>query len=195
MIRINLLTVERERTTRRVSFQFAQKVTLLCSLVLVVTGLSIGWWYWTLAARSARLDADLRATQGEADRLRQLIGQVQQFEQRRTQLEQRVRLIEQLRQGQAAPVHMLDQISRSLPDGLWLTEIRQQDMDLSITGRCLALTALTDFALNLETSGFFRRPVDILESQVERSGQNEAEVIRFVVKAQFAPPASPGPAT
>lgn len=186
MIRINLLTVDRERAARRAGFQFAQKVPLLCSLILVATGLLIGWWYWSMAADSARLDADIRAAEGEATRLTQLIQQVQQFETRKTDLEKRVSLIEELRRGQAAPVHMLDEISRGMPDGLWLTEIRQDNMELTITGRCLAITAVTDFTMNLETSGFFRKPVDIIESQSEKpAGSDEAELIRFVVRAVF----------
>ena len=50
---------------------------------------------------------------------------MQQFEQRKAQLQQRVALIEQLRKSQTGPVHMLDQISRALPPMLWLTELKQ----------------------------------------------------------------------
>ena len=38
-------------------------------------------------------------------------------------------LIEQLRNGQTGPVHMLDQISRALPPMLWLTELKQAGAD------------------------------------------------------------------
>ncbi len=77
-------------------------------------------------------------------------------------------LIEQLRQGREGPVHMLDEISRSLPDGLWLTDLKQQDDDLTITGRCTSLTALSDFVENLRLGGYFK-PVEILDSQVDRT--------------------------
>ncbi len=64
-----------------------------------------------------------------------MILQVQQFEQRKAQLQQRVVLIEQLRKGQTGPVHMLDQISRALPQMLWLTELKQAGGDVVIDGR------------------------------------------------------------
>lgn len=188
MIRINLLAIERERATRRSSFQFAQKVTVLCSLVLVGALLVIAWWYLSLSKESVRVDAEIRAAENEAARLHHLIEQVQTFEQRRTQLQQRVALIEQLRRGQAGPVHMLDQISRSLPDGLWLTELKQQDDMLTITGRCTAMSASSDFAQNLEASGYFKRPVEIVETKTEQTDPNQPEVIRFTIRAQFAPP-------
>ena len=114
--------------------------------------------------------------------LRTLIQQVEQFEQRRAQLQQRVTLIEQLRRGQSGPVHLLDQISRSLPDMLWLTELKQQGDTLTIAGRCMALTALSDFVTNLEASGYFKKPVDILDSQVEPAQAGQAELIRVSVQ-------------
>jgi len=125
MIRINLLAVERERTKKKVGFQIAQKLTLGCGLILVLGALFIGWRYVSLTRESARVDRDISAAQEEAGRLHTIIQQVQQFEQRKAQLQQRVELIEQLRRGQNGPVHMLDQISRSMPDMLWLTELKQ----------------------------------------------------------------------
>jgi len=163
MIRINLLSAERD---------------------------GIGWWYWSLTKQSARLDEQIAEAQRETQVLRTLIQQVEQLERRRAELQQRVELIELLRRGQSEPVHLLDQISRSLPDMLWLTEIKQQGNTLTISGRCTALTALSDFVTNLEASGYFRRPVEILDSQVEPAQPGAAELIKVSVKAQFAPPGS-----
>ncbi len=188
MIRINLLTVERERTARRASFQFTQKVPVLCSLILVATALLIGWWYWDLTKQAARLDEQVRASETEAARLKELITKVQQFEQRKAQLEQRVRLIEQLRRGQSGPVHLLDEISRSLPEGLWLTDIKQQDNVILIGGRCTAMSAPSDFAQNLEASEYFKKPVEILETKTEKADAGSADIIRFSLKALYAPP-------
>ena len=40
---------------------------------------------------------------------------------------------------------------------------------MTIDGRCTALTSLSDFVTNLESSGWFKRPVEIVDSQVERA--------------------------
>ena len=58
MIRINLLAVEREKPKKRggVAFDIGQKVTLVCSLILVVTALGIGWWWWALDQEQSDLD-------------------------------------------------------------------------------------------------------------------------------------------
>ena len=156
MIRINLLAVDRERTKRRAGFDLAQKVTVACSLILLATALGVGWWYWSMRQASQRLEVEIAAAQQETERLRSVLDQVQQVETRRAQLQQRVALIEQLRQGQGEPVRILDEVSRALPDGLWLTEISQEARTLTIQGRSTTLTALSDFIGNLEVSGVLR---------------------------------------
>lgn len=186
MIRINLLAVERERAKRRVTLQPGQNVALFCSLILIGTALFVGWWYRTLSKESARLDADVAAARGQTENLRSVLQQVDQFERQRTQLQQRVALIEELRKGQSAPVRMLDVISRSVPDLLWLAELRQEGANLTVDGRAMSLAALSDFVANLEASGYFRKPVEILDSQVEP--QPQGDLVRFSVRAQFSPP-------
>lgn len=188
MIRINLLAAELDRAKKKAPFEIGQRLTLACSLVLVATILGIGWWYWSIGQASTKLDEDLAAATKEEQRLSGVISQVTEFDRRKAQLQQRVTLIEQLRQGQSAAVHMLDQISRSVPDGLWLTEVKQQGADLTIEGRCTTLTALSDLVANLSASGYFKQGVEIINSQVEPAPPPVSELIRFSIKAKFAMP-------
>ncbi len=190
MIRINLLAVERERVKRRATFQLAEKLTLACSLILVATGVFIVWWWWSLSRQAAELDANIAAAQGETARLRVVIAKVQQSEQRRGQLEQRVALIEQLRRSQSAPVHLLDQISRNLPDGMWLTTMQQKGADITIEGRCLVLNAVSELVNNVQSSGYFKKPVDV-STDTEKNDQAGTELVKFTLKAQYAPPGIP----
>jgi len=123
---------------------------------------------------------------------------VQQFEQRKAQLQQRVVLIEQLRKGQTGPVHMLDQISRALPQMLWLTELKQSTgTDVVIDGKCTTLTGLSEFVSNLEASGYFKRSIEIIDTKTETAGTPPVEIIRFSIKATFQQPgeAKPTPPT
>lgn len=189
MIRINLLAVDRERTRRKAKFQTAQKVTIGSSLILVAAALIVVWWWWSLGKASTELDQRIADAERETARLRSLIQQVAQFEQQRAQLQQRVSLIEQLRKGQSGPVHMLDQLSRALPETMWLTDLKQAGDDVTIDGRCTSLTALSDFVANLENSNYFARPVEIVDSQVEGATQERpTDLIKFTVKAKFVQP-------
>jgi len=207
MIRINLLTVERERSKKkgvaaiatggggRGLLAAAQPMTLACGLLLVLTGAYIGWRYVSLTRESNQIDSDIGRAQEEAGRLHGLIMQVQQFEQRRAQLSQRVTLIEQLRKGQTGPVHMLDQISRALPPMLWLTELKQgANGEVVLDGRCTTLTGLSDFVANLEATGYFKKSIEIVSSQTEAfAGPPPADLIKFSVRAIFQPPTPPSP--
>jgi type IV pilus assembly protein PilN len=184
MIRINLLAVERERPKRRAGLGAAQKITVAASVILVATALGMAWWFWSLRQQSARVDQEILDAEAETRRLRSVLTQVQQFETRRAQLQQRVTLIEELRKGQSGPVHMLDAISRSLPDRLWLTELNQKEAEVLIEGVATSLTALSDFVANLEASGSFKRPVEIVQSQVETT-QATGDLVKFSVKGQF----------
>ena len=201
MIRINLLTVERERSKTKsrsaggggLSFGLAQQLTLACTVILVVTGVYIGWRYLSLTRESNRVDDEIGKAQEETGRLHAIILQVQQFEQRKAQLSQRVTLIEQLRKGQTGPVHMLDQISRSLPPMLWLTELKQGGGgEVVVDGKCTTLTSLSDFVANLEATGYFKRSIEIVSSQTEPMATPPGELIKFSVKAIFQQP-SDGP--
>ena len=194
MIRINLVAVDRDRAKRRPSASTSgpqatqQRITLLCSLILVLTALGIGWWYWSLKVQSDRIEEDIVTSQKETARLRTLIQQVQTNDARRAQLQERVGLIEELRKGRENAVRMLDEISRSLPDMLWLTDVKQQGDDLTITGRCTSLTALSDFVDNLKLGGYFK-PVEILNSQVESTQPaGVTGLTKFSIKATFVTP-------
>ena len=192
MIRINLIGQTREKPRRRASIGLVgsgQKITVACTLILALAALGVGWWYWTLRQEANQLTDDIAVAEQETARLQALIVQVRQFEARKTQLEQRVTLIEELRRGQSSPVHVLDAVSRSVPEMLWLTQLDQKGADLTIAGRCMTLTSISDFVDNLGRSGWFKKPVEIVDSQVEAGAGGADDVIRFTVKAQVAAPA------
>ena len=189
MIRINLLGTERKQAKKAPAIDLGQRLTVACSLILVASVAGIGWWYWTLQNESARVDNEIVMKTAEAARLQSLLTEVQKFEAQRTQLQQRVQLIEQLRSGQSVPVQLLDHVSKSLPDMLWLTDMNQDAGSVTIQGRSTTLIALSDFVANLGNGGFLKKPIDIVNSVVENNRSSTApgaELINFTVKAELA---------
>ncbi len=186
MIRINLLATERRAAKAAAKgFQAGQKITVIGSLILVLTVAGIGWRYWALGQQLATMDRDIAAAEREEERLSEILKQVQAFDARRVQLEARVALIDELRKGQNAPVHMIDQVSRALPEMTWLTRLQQQGYAITIQGRCLTLTSLSDFVGNLEASRYFQRPVEIVESAVESGDGKGPDLIQFTIRGTF----------
>lgn len=190
MIRINLLRAARAPERARIATP-AAAVPLVCAAVLLLAAGGLGWWYWSLARQEDALAAELVTARQEAERLRGVITEVARFERRQEQLRQRVDLIEQLRANQSVPVRVVDAVSRSLPEMLWLTHVKQTGPDLVIEGRSTTLIALSDLVGNLGNSPVFERPVELLDSQMESAGQGGAgtgvqDLIRFTVKARLA---------
>jgi type IV pilus assembly protein PilN len=186
MIRINLLAAER-RAAKAASkgLQTAQKLTVIGSLILVLAALGIGWRYWALGQMVATADRQIAEARREEQRLAEILKEVSTFEARRAQLQQRATLIDELRRGQSAPVHIVDQVSRALPEMTWLTGLKQQGFEVTIEGRCLSLTSLSDFVGNLEASRYFKRPVEILSSEVVTGAAGDPETIRFSIRGSF----------
>lgn len=187
MIRINLVAERRpvDRGPSAFRLDDAKKIALAGSLIVLLAFAYAGWSYWSLDQRAQQVERDIEAARVEEQRLIQVISEVREFEARRGRLEERVALIEELRRGQTAPVHILDQISRSLPDMVWLTKMTQSGYDITIEGNCLSLTSLSDFVGALEHSRYFARPVEIINSEVVAATATSPELIKFVVKAGF----------
>jgi len=197
MIRINLLGGERQKARKAFAFDQGAQASVVCSLIFVGALSGIGWWYWSLTTESARVEQEIAAAQQDAARLQSVLVEVKQFEERQQRLQQRVSLIQQLRQGQGVPVQLLDHVSRSLPDTLWLTSFEETGPSVTIEGRSTTLIALSDFVANLGSSKLLQKPIEIVNSQVEsvpdgKSGAND--VIRFTVKAALAETGATAPA-
>jgi type IV pilus assembly protein PilN len=203
MIRINLLGGERKVQKKALAFDVGQRMTLACSLILVLTAAGVGYWYYALGQQSAQLDADIVRAQQEQLRLQSIIREVNQFDAQRAQLQQRVQLIEQLRSGQSIPVQMLDVISKSVPDMLWLTDLEQKGNEITMAGNSTTLISLSDFVGNLGMSPLLQKPIEIVNSTVQsvtptgqaaQAGGPSIDLIKFTVKASLVPnPKAPPP--
>jgi type IV pilus assembly protein PilN len=145
----------------------------------------LGWRFWSLGQQEAEATRAIDSANREEARLQEILKQVTEFENRRKLLEARVALIDELRKGQTAPVHMIDQVSKALPEMTWLTSISQSGYTLTIQGRCLTLTSLSDFIGNLEASRYFIRPVEIIESTVQAGNATTPELIQFTIRGTF----------
>jgi type IV pilus assembly protein PilN len=207
MIRINLLGGERKVAKKAFTFDSGRQIMVACSLLLVLAFAGIGYWYWTLTQASQQVDAEIAEARREQTRLQSILRDVTAFDQQRDALQQRVQLIEQLRGGQSIPVQLLDEVSKSLPDMLWLTDLEQKGSDVTIQGQSTTLIALSDFVGNLGNSALLVKPVEIVNSQVDTvqvggagggrsaaAAPNSVDLIKFTVKAQLVPPKNAPPA-
>lgn len=188
MIKVNLLAASPGVTAPREWLPREQRSALGGISILLATALALGGvWYYQHMQRSA-IDTKIAAAETELVRLKEAAALVERTNARKTELAERLALIERLRASKRAPVSLLETISYSMPEGLWLLEMKQAAATVQIDGRATSITAVTDFTERLQTSGYFLRPVEIVSTATEAI--DEVGVVRFVIKAEAVPPQS-----
>lgn len=192
MIKVNLLATSPGAAAPREWLPREQRSALGGVGVLMFTALALGgYWYYQSSQRAA-IATQMAATQAELVRLKDAAAVVERTNARRTELGERLALIERLRASKRAPVSLLETVSYSVPEGLWLLEIKQAAATVQIDGRASSITSITDFTERLQNSGYFLRPVEILSTSTEAI--DDVSLVRFVVKAEVVPPQSPAEA-
>lgn len=184
MIRINLLTEKKAGRARAPKLKLETSVNAQSFLMIggaVLGLLYVGWQWRGLSAESNRLDTQIKEAQVEEERLRAVNARGEELKTRREELQQKVELITQLKHNQSGPVHMLDQISKSLPDFLWLEALNESGFALSITGKATTYNAVSNFYNNLAQSPFFTDVV--LGSTLEIT-----EGVSFQMNCKFVAP-------
>ena len=179
MIRINLLG--NVPKVARPWLPANQKSALAGLAMLIVTAGGVSGWWWQVSHARADVDRQITESEAELTRLKAVSLMVEHAVAQKLELTERLGLIDRLHRTQRAPVELLQTVSRSVPDGLWLLELTQKGSAIQIEGRASSLTALTDFVERLQTSGRFEHPVDIVTTNMETV--QEQSVVRFALKA------------
>jgi len=183
MIRINLLATANSAQKRSL-LPVHQRGALLGFGMLAITALGVGAWWLELRRETSALDTRITKAETDLTRLKAAAKLVDRAIARKAELTEKIALIDRLRSAQRGPVNLLSTVSRSLTDGLWLMEIKQQGAAVQMEGRASSLTAVTDFVEHLQNSGAFDRPVEIMTTSMETL--DEYSVVRFALKAQAA---------
>lgn len=195
MIRVNLLSTGPGTAPPREWLPKEQRAAAFGALLLVVTAAGLGGWWWYLKSQKAGAEVRIDESQAKLDQLKEAVKLVDLAAARKSELTERLGLIDRLRDAKRQPVSLLETVSRSVPEGLWLTSIQQKAGFVTVDGRAMSLTAVTDFAETMQTSGLFKMPVEILSTTSEVV--EEMDLVKFAVKAEPLKPAAPvtAPAT
>jgi type IV pilus assembly protein PilN len=197
MIKVNLLSTTAGAAPEREWLPREQRSSLVGLGMLVVTAVIMGGlWYYQRTQGNA-VQARITSVNAELVRLKEAAKLVDTLAARKSELSERLGLIDRLRSEKRGPVSLLETVSRSVPDGLWLTEIKQVGVGVQVDGRAMSLTSVTDFVERMQSSGLFKHPVEILTTSSEVV--EEANVVRFSIKAEAVPtttvPAAPAATT
>jgi type IV pilus assembly protein PilN len=172
MIKINLLVEARAEKVARaplISLGAANLNNYILLGLIVVSLAFVGLRYWKLSSTLAGIKAEIVVNQREYDRLKPIIAEVEAFKKKNAELKHKIEVIEELKQKQYGPVRVMDEVSKALPDLLWLTNMSYAGGNvLTLQGQALNENAVANFISNLGASPFFAEPSLKIMSQDER---------------------------
>lgn len=187
MIRINLLPAQEVSSKLELYDQLRMGIIALIAVVAV-----IGFLAWDIRGKISTRKEGLNKLQTELNRLNQagVEKKLKEFEQSMMELETKIDVIWQKKSEQAGPVHLLDGVSRSLPDRVWLSSLDQNPKGVAIRGFAYTNVDVAQFMANLEASDYFS------DVQLVQSIQGDVEghkVMDFTMKFKYDQPKGWGP--
>jgi type IV pilus assembly protein PilN len=188
MIKLNLAAVEKPSQKKsKVASAAPGAFQFYLLLILCIGGaLGLSAFLWVnKSMRLSDLDREIKDKQKRQQELQAIKKQVDELEAKRKVYQMKVELIERLRREQSDPVHMLDEISKALPDFVWLKTVEQTGSSIKITGMSSGMIAVADFVSNLQKSGWFPQ-VDMGPIKESREGGGQAQ--DFAVTGTFKNP-------
>lgn len=177
MIRVNLLASAAGAAAAR-GGRPAWLPAAGAAAALAAALLAMVWWTWALRAEAAGVAQELRAAEETLRGLAPALGRTRAAEASRDELRAQVDLLERLHARRGTALRTLRRLSRALPDGLWLSEVREEPGHVVVRGRAAALAAVSDYVAALEAAEAFGAPVELVDSR--RAGRSGGrEVVSF----------------
>ncbi|MEL7370358.1 MAG: PilN domain-containing protein [Myxococcota bacterium] len=150
MIRINLLPVR--QTQKRQTIQ--QQLLAGAAMVVVTIIVCIVW----AASVSSTYEAKLRLQKTKQDELAQLqkiIGEVNEFNATKKELQEKLKIIDDLRKSKSGPVRAMDDLASEIPNRVWVTDFQENSGAVTITGEAIDHEDVSAFMKALQKSKYF----------------------------------------
>jgi type IV pilus assembly protein PilN len=167
MIKINLLPYQKAAKVRR---QQAMEVQyLFAGIIFVVFVLALGFYWWTLNQKIVELTKNRDNMTTQLVALKKKVKEVKDVEAKKKLVESKINIIAQLKKNQQGPVHVLDELSRYLPDRVWLVSLTQKGDSFDLEGRATTNFEIVDYVNNLKSSSYIS-DITLLESRQTAEG-------------------------
>ncbi|MCG6956658.1 MAG: PilN domain-containing protein [Gemmatimonadetes bacterium] len=134
----------------------------------------MAWLFFGVRSDREEAQVSLEAQVQDSIRFADLLKRTNELTARRDSIAQRVGIIQEIDADRFVWAHVLDEVSRALPDYTWLLQITQTSSDplqIRIRGRAGNMYAITTFMTNLEASPFLRNVT--VESIEQMQGEED----------------------
>ena len=177
MILINLLPHrEAARKRRRETFQAVMVASALVGLAIAG---AIYWWYQMMIDNQQARNNFLR---GEIQVLEGQIKEIATIEEEIAALRARQKAVEDLQSDRNLPVHMLNELVMQLPDGVYITSLKQTDQVVTMQGMAQSNERVSEMLRNLASNTpWFSKPelVEIVAANVALTPKDQRRVASF----------------
>lgn len=183
MARINLLPWRAERRKQRQKeFGLMLGATAVGALLLAM---GINWYYGAQIDGQNERNSYLEQRIAEVDKQ---ITEIAELNKTKSRLLARKEVIEKLQSSRSQMVHLFDSLVRTIPDGVVLTSIKQDDQALTLEGRSQSNARVSTYMRNLENSGWMTDPQ---LSIIEAKGEDKGLPYEFKLQVKLADPNAP----
>jgi len=183
VILINLLPHrEAARKRRRDAFFAALGASALAG------GVIAGGIYLWYAAQISNQQAKNQVLQTEIKRLEGQIKDIANLQAEIAALRARQQAVEDLQADRNMPVHLLNELVRQLPDGVYVTSMKQENQVVSIQGMAQSNERVSELLRNLSNnSSWLTRPelVEITAATVALSPRDQRRVSNFTMQVRL----------
>ena len=180
MILINLLP-HREAAKKRRKEAFQVNMVLAALAGLLVAGL-IYWTFQTMIENQQNKNNLLRS---EITTLEAQIKEIAGLEGEITALRARQKAVEDLQSDRNLPVHMLNELVRQLPDGVYITSIKQDGLIVTMQGTAQSNERISEMLRNLsEGTPWFSKPElqEIVAKTVDVTPKEKRRAAAFTLR-------------
>lgn len=188
MILINLLP-HREAARKRQKEQFFTQLGLAALLGGMICGAVYVWYQGQIGSQQER-NAFL---QTEIKRLDEEIKDIATLQAEIASLRARQTAVEDLQGDRNLPVHLLDELVTQLPDGIYLTSMKQEGQNVLLTGVAQSQERVSELLRNLANqSTWLSKPqlVEIVAATIGGSGREQKRVSNFTMRVALSRPAA-----
>lgn len=183
VILINLLPHrEAARKRRRETFQ----ATMLASALvgLLIAG-AIYWWFQMMIeeqqAKNTFLQSEIKVLEGQ-------IKEIASIEEEIAALRARQKAVEDLQSDRNLPVHLLGELVQQLPDGVYITSLKQTNQTVAMQGMAQSNERVSEMLRNLSNNTpWLSKPelVEIIASNIALSQRDQRRVAAFNLRFQL----------
>lgn len=177
MILINLLPHrEAARKRRKEAFQITMFMSVIAGLLVVAL---IYWWFQLQIQDQQDRNAFL---QSEITLLNQQIKEIEGLEGEITALRERQKAVEDLQANRNLPVHLLVELVRQLPEGVYITSLKQTGLLVEMKGVAQSNERVSEVLRNLSGgTPWFAKPnlKEIVAGSVALSQKDQRKVVNF----------------